>query len=160
MNCGNDSNCVHWLYAVVTGTSTSIDWVMLLIRTPPVGGSSWTATRYPPSAQRRTNLCVQSITRHKPTWHGRYARQTEKADRRRGDEAQPVAGHRCRRRHERSRQRQAERRTELGGGVEETRGHPALAVGHRGQPRGGGRDRRDAQPQTHHREGTDQQQGS
>src|SRR3954452_17090787 len=30
MNCGNDSNCVHWLYAVLTGTWTSTDSVIVL----------------------------------------------------------------------------------------------------------------------------------
>src|SRR5687768_8508777 len=26
MNCGNDSNCVHWLYATLTGTSTTMSF--------------------------------------------------------------------------------------------------------------------------------------
>src|SRR5687768_2930538 len=31
MNSGKDSNCVHWLYAVLTSTSTSMDSVMVPI---------------------------------------------------------------------------------------------------------------------------------
>ena len=34
MNCGNSSNCVHWLYAVLTGTSTSTDFSTLVISSP------------------------------------------------------------------------------------------------------------------------------
>ena len=42
MNEGNFSNCVHWLYAVLTGTSTSIVSVMLAISLPCFGsGYSW-----------------------------------------------------------------------------------------------------------------------
>src|SRR5918999_3471175 len=36
MNWGNSSNCVHWLYAVVTGTPTSIDSSTIAIRTSSV----------------------------------------------------------------------------------------------------------------------------
>src|SRR5918999_3351218 len=36
MNCGKSSNCVHWLYAVVTGTSTSIDSSTIAIGTSSV----------------------------------------------------------------------------------------------------------------------------
>src|SRR3954471_22657378 len=34
MNCGNSSNCVHWLYAVRTSTSTSMDVSSVLICAP------------------------------------------------------------------------------------------------------------------------------
>src|SRR5215203_1918749 len=31
MNCGNSSNCVHWLYTVLTGASTTIDFSTVFI---------------------------------------------------------------------------------------------------------------------------------
>src|SRR5690348_113425 len=34
MNCGNSSNCVHWLYAVRTGTATSMDFSTFVIGPP------------------------------------------------------------------------------------------------------------------------------
>src|SRR6478609_9343380 len=37
MNDGNSSNCVHWLYAVETGTSTSTDFSMLGTQAPLLG---------------------------------------------------------------------------------------------------------------------------
>src|SRR6185436_5228248 len=51
MNDGNSSNCVHWLYAVWTGTSTSIDSLTVAM-TPP---RSWIGTRLlPPAASGQT----------------------------------------------------------------------------------------------------------
>lgn len=40
MNSGNDSNWVHWLYAVLTGTATSIDCSMVFIRHSTAGRSA------------------------------------------------------------------------------------------------------------------------
>ena len=37
MNCGKLSNCVHWPYAVETGTSTSMESWILLMRGAPFG---------------------------------------------------------------------------------------------------------------------------
>src|SRR5947209_3563873 len=48
MNCGNDSNCVHWLYAVWTGTFTVRDLFTLAM--PPTL-RRW--TRPNPSAAHR-----------------------------------------------------------------------------------------------------------
>jgi hypothetical protein len=50
MNRGKSSNCVHWLYAVETGTATSIDSVIVRgAGDPPVSGAASGARNLRPS---------------------------------------------------------------------------------------------------------------
>jgi hypothetical protein len=48
MKYGKSSNCVHWSYAVRTGTSTWIDFSTLVVIVRPPSSQEFTGAQLPP----------------------------------------------------------------------------------------------------------------
>ena len=64
MNCGKSSNCVHWLYAVLTGTFTSTDFSTLVVTVSPHRDRAITGEVVRPTSESSYPDQVAPITPH------------------------------------------------------------------------------------------------